>query len=53
MNGRLPAAVIPVDVFDRTCDYDSVMEVCARYEVPVVADSAETLGALHGGKLAG
>jgi len=50
---NLPAAVIPVDVFGRTCDYDSIMRMCAEYEVPVLVDSAESLGALHGDSPAG
>jgi dTDP-4-amino-4,6-dideoxygalactose transaminase len=51
--GCLPAAVIPVDVFGRTCDYDSIMRICVEFEVPVLVDSAESLGALHGGLPAG
>lgn len=46
--GQLPAAIIPVDVFGRTCDYDSIMRVSDKYEVPVLVDSAESLGAMHG-----
>ena len=49
----LPAACITVDVFGRTCDYDRILEVCARYGVPVLADAAEALGATHGSSAAG
>lgn len=48
LRGKLPAAVLTVDVFGRTCDYDSILRISAEYEVPVLADSAEALGALHG-----
>ena len=51
--GHLPAAVIPVDVFGRTCDYDSIMRICGEFQVPVLVDSAESLGALHGNSPAG
>ena len=51
--GHLPAAVIPVDVFGRTCDYDNIIRICGEFQVPVLVDSAESLGALHGGSPAG
>ena len=50
---RLPAAVVTVDVFGRTCDYDRILESCARYGVPVLSDAAEALGARHGSAAAG
>lgn len=46
--GRLPAAVLLVDVFGRTCNYDTILPLCASHGVPVLADSAEALGARHG-----
>ena len=52
-DGKLPAAVVPVDVFGRTCDYARILPVCAEYGVPVFCDSAEALGATHGGLPAG
>ena len=51
--GTLPRAVITVDVFGRTCDYDRIMPICEEYGVPVLADSAEALGAMHGSRPAG
>lgn len=51
--GRLPAAVIPVDVFGRTCHYDSIMRICEEFDVQVLSDSAEALGAIHGERPAG
>lgn len=50
---ELPAAVITVDVFGRTCDYDRILPLCERFSVPVISDSAEALGALHGSSPAG
>ncbi len=46
--GCLPSAVVPIDVFGRTCDYDAILQICGQYDVPVLADSAEALGAQHG-----
>ena len=51
--GRLPAAVIAVDVFGQCADYDALSEICARYQVPLVQDAAESLGSTWGGASAG
>ena len=43
--GRLtPAAVIAVDLFGQPADYPALAEVCARYELKLVADSAQGFG---------
>jgi dTDP-4-amino-4,6-dideoxygalactose transaminase len=46
-NGKLPKAVIPTDLYGQCADYDRIYDICAEYEVPVVADAAEALGALY------
>ena len=51
--GNLPAAVVSVDVFGRTCDYGQILPLCEEYGVPVLCDSAEALGAFHEGGPAG
>jgi pyridoxal phosphate-dependent aminotransferase EpsN len=51
--GRLPKAVISVDLYGQCADYDAIEEVCNRYEVPIVEDAAEALGADYRGKQAG
>ncbi|MEZ5374902.1 MAG: aminotransferase class I/II-fold pyridoxal phosphate-dependent enzyme [Acidimicrobiales bacterium] len=43
---RLPAAVMPVDLYGNLPDYVRMLEVCARYGVAVVEDSAESLGSV-------
>ncbi len=53
MVNRLPAAIIPVDVFGRTCSYDSILRISQEYEIPVLVDSAESLGAKHRNSPAG
>jgi dTDP-4-amino-4,6-dideoxygalactose transaminase len=45
--GRLPAAVIVVDIFGQTADYDRILPLCEHYGVPVLEDAAEALGATH------
>ncbi len=45
---QLPAAIVTVDVFGRSCDYGRIMPIAERYEVPVLADAAEALGATFG-----
>jgi len=51
--GRLPRAVIAVDLYGQCADYDSILEICAKYEVPVIQDSAEAIGATYKGRKAG
>lgn len=51
--GRLPKAVVTVDLYGQCADYDAIDEVCARFEVPVIEDAAEALGASWQGRPAG
>lgn len=43
--GKLPAAVIPVDLFGQCADYEALEPICDRFGVPLVVDAAEALGA--------
>ena len=52
-SGRLPKAAIIVDLYGQCADYGPILEVCARYNVPVIEDAAEALGASYQGKAAG
>ncbi len=45
--GRLPAAVVSVDLFGQCADYDAIEEICARFEVPLIEDAAEALGSSY------
>jgi len=51
--GRLPKLVIPTDLYGQSCDLDPVVASCREYDVPVLCDSAEALGASYKGRHAG
>jgi dTDP-4-amino-4,6-dideoxygalactose transaminase len=51
--GRLPAAVIAVDLYGRCADWDAIESICDRYGVPVVDDAAEALGGGYKSRCAG
>ena len=43
--GRLPKAVVAVDLYGQCCDYGRIEPLCERYGVPLIIDAAEALGA--------
>lgn len=51
--GKLPKAVIVVDLYGQCADWDRIMEICGRYGVPLIEDAAEALGATYKGRPAG
>ncbi|HYT38750.1 MAG TPA: aminotransferase class I/II-fold pyridoxal phosphate-dependent enzyme, partial [Acidimicrobiia bacterium] len=51
--GRLPAAVVTVDLYGACANYEAILFLCEEYGVPVVEDAAEALGATFGGRPAG
>jgi dTDP-4-amino-4,6-dideoxygalactose transaminase len=53
VRGRLPRAVIVVDLYGQSADYDPILQACAHYDVPVIQDSAEALGATYKGRKVG
>lgn len=50
---RLPRAVISVDLYGQSADYERIVKACARYDVPLIEDAAEALGATYRNKQAG
>jgi len=51
--GRKPGAVIAVDLYGQCADYGRIEEICRKYEVPLIEDAAEALGATCNGIKAG
>lgn len=51
--GRSVPAVVPVDLLGRCVDYTRILEIAHRAGARVLADSAESLGAVHAGIPAG
>ena len=51
--GKLPKAVLVVDVCGQTADWPAIREVCRQYEVVLIEDAAESLGATCRGVAAG
>lgn len=48
-----PKAVVAVNLYGQSCDYDKIRELCEIYECPIVEDAAESLGALYKGRQTG
>jgi dTDP-4-amino-4,6-dideoxygalactose transaminase len=51
--GRLPRVAIVVDLYGQCADYDRILAICKEYDVTVIEDAAEALGATYRGKKAG
>ena len=51
--GTKPAAVLPTELYGQACDLDRIVEICSRHDIPVICDSAESLGATYKGKPVG
>ena len=46
-NGKLPKAVVIVHLYGQSCDIDPILEACNAYEIPLIEDAAESLGASY------
>lgn len=51
--GKLPKAVIIVNLYGQSADMDPLIAICDNYGVPIVEDAAESLGATYRGKASG
>lgn len=50
---RIPKAVIVVNLYGQSADYDKLKAICDKYNVPIIEDAAESLGATYKGKQTG
>jgi pyridoxal phosphate-dependent aminotransferase EpsN len=48
-----PKALISVDLFGQSCDYDAINDLCSKYNVLLIEDAAEALGADYKDKKCG
>lgn len=51
--GKKPSAVIPTELYGQPCDLDAILEICAPLDIPVICDSAESLGASYKNRFCG
>lgn len=51
--GRLPRAVVVVHLYGQSADLDPIVAACQEYEVPLIEDAAEALGATYKGRSPG
>jgi dTDP-4-amino-4,6-dideoxygalactose transaminase len=45
--GALPKAVVLVHLYGQSADIAPILELCNRYEIPLIEDAAEALGATY------
>ncbi len=51
--GRMPSAIIPVDLYGRCADLGGAVDLLAECGIPIFTDAAESLGARIAGRPAG
>lgn len=51
--GKLPKAVVIVNLYGQSARMDELMAICDKYGVAVVEDAAESLGSKYKGKMSG
>lgn len=51
--GTLPKAIIVVHLYGQSADMDAIMVLSNQYDVPVIEDAAESLGATYGNRASG
>lgn len=52
-NNKLPKAVVVVNLYGQSADMDPILEICQKYNVPILEDAAESLGATYKGRMSG
>lgn len=51
--GRLPGAVVVVHLYGQSANLDAILSVCRQYDIPLIEDAAEALGATYQGRAPG
>lgn len=51
--GKLPKAVVVVHLYGQSADLAPIVEACNEYEIPLIEDAAEALGATYKGRSPG
>ncbi len=52
-NNKLPKVVVVVNLYGQSADMDPILEICQKYNVPILEDAAESLGATYKGRMSG
>lgn len=52
-NNKMPKAVIVVNLYGQSADYDKLKAICNKYNVAIIEDAAESLGATYKGVQSG
>ncbi|ULP70398.1 Putative pyridoxal phosphate-dependent aminotransferase EpsN [Nodularia sphaerocarpa UHCC 0038] len=52
-SGKLPKAVVLVHLYGQSADIDPILKICDQYDIPLIEDAAEALGATYKGRSPG
>jgi aminotransferase in exopolysaccharide biosynthesis len=52
-SGKKISAIVPMHTFGHPCRIDEIIEIANKYHIPVIEDSAESLGSYYKGKHTG
>jgi len=53
LDGKMPKAVIIVNLYGQSAKMDELLKICNRYRVPMIEDATESLGSSYRGKKSG
>jgi pyridoxal phosphate-dependent aminotransferase EpsN len=53
LEGKLPKAVIVVNLYGQSAKMDEILSICNQYDVPIIEDAAESLGSRYKEKPSG
>ena len=51
--GRRIAAILPVHILGHPCDLEKILELGKKYNIPIIEDATESLGATYNGSRIG